>query len=390
MKGPILSLLIMLAIVGGAFHAFHDYKKQQESLVSNDEGSNDLPSHEEKVDKSETDPDFEPRQYQEALAWFDSGKIDEAQNLLRAIPVGSRQSLLARKIRLALDKVRLFRELTEIVPRHQFVDGQDLYLLGLPKGESVIARIRGGTDLPRLKMALRDGRRIDMKKSRLRTIEQLSKEAFLELTRREYEARLEKLGDDPRPVSLFRTVIAFCLEFGLREEAFKHLQQALKKPAGGILIDLFCESDLAALHRAHADFAGVSEIGMSEIVSSDEIGERERIFRDEAKTANLTESGLQDRPQIATPKKKANPVLSDPFWKELDRFYLAGLRVYRRSLSADSDSEQALIAQARELFQKAQESLYKLDSKFPDNPIIERRGQDLQQLIYDCVKRDKL
>jgi hypothetical protein len=85
-----------------------------------------------------------------------------------------------------------------------------------------------------------------------------------------------------------------------------------------------------------------------------------------------------------------DPALLDRRWREAEISYRAGLDLYRGSFGVSAKISNAAVRGAMKEFQGAQDSLNALLNMYPEHPMIERRLQELNQLVIDCMKRQRV
>jgi len=294
------------------------------------------------------------------------------------------------------DELALLRTLTAIVPTNAFADASNIYAVRLPAGDLVVAKVPNAADekAESLTIKLRDGRQLSIRRSRIQSIKPVAPQEFRRIVMRELRARERELGKDPNPVEAFRTVVSFCLEYGMRVKAMTVLQAALRKPAGSVLVALFCEVEARRHRRTQARLAGIKEPNLLAALSIDR-PEPVSVNEPSAPPPELTPSpsapapAPQARPQPKPIRDKPD-VMEDSRWTKAGALYKRGIDIYRGSFSGSSKSVQKKIHSALKVFQDAQDLLAALSEQFEDDQTVERRAVEIQQLIYDCLKRQKI
>ena len=84
---------------------------------------------------------------------------------------------------------------------------------------------------------------------------------------------------------------------------------------------------------------------------------------------------------------QADPLLTDPAWKESDTAYRSGLKLYRGTYGMSNRMASISIKAALKEFQAAQAQLDPLNARYPEHHELERRQQELAQLVIDCMRR---
>jgi len=244
------------------------------------------------------------------------------------------------------DELALLRTLTAIVPTNAFADASNIYAVRLPAGDLVVAKVPNAADekAESLTIKLRDGRQLSIRRSRIQSIKPVAPQEFRRIVMRELRARERELGKDPNPVEAFRTVVSFCLEYGMRVKAMTVLQAALRKPAGSVLVALFCEVEARRHRRTQARLAGIKEPNLLAALSIDR-PEPVSVNEPSAPPPELTPSpsapapAPQARPQPKPIRDKPD-VMEDSRWTKAGALYKRGIDIYRGSFSGSSKSVQ--------------------------------------------------
>lgn len=417
MKGSAISFLSILAILGGAVHGKIAHDKEVSAKKSKtDDPNSDSPKKVEDPGDSKSDPvkvkNIEPDpEVTAARKLLDQGQLKEARSKFED---AIERDLVAEDYSVAqqgLAEINLFKSLMEVIAEHPFADGKGLYEVVLPSGSRVTAKILGQPKGDRLTLKIRDGRQLAVSRKRLKKMSLISKSDFQKQCENELNYRIAEIGEKQNPVELYRVVVSYCLEYRMRDKAFAYLKAALSKPNGSVLIDLFCDGDTRAFHRAQARMAGVTDLAML-----DAIEEKSPVFEErEPKRDNNTEPETSPDPDPkpeareetkqptptpkARPRKKykpkrvsrANELRGEAAWKKADSLYRQGLKEYRNSLRGTKASQARSIAKARSLFEEGLSYIYELQDKdvYADEPALDKRGVEFQQMIYDCQKRQK-
>jgi hypothetical protein len=416
MKGSAITFLSVIAIIGGALHGKMDHDKEmtskrrknnnriakkKKSQKSSDKFSN------KKVILAPKEPDKDVDKGRKLL---DEGRFLDAKERFR-IAMGRELSAEDyADAQQGLAEVELYKSLMDVIAEHPFADGQDLYSVILPSGSPVTAKILNDPKAERLTLKIRDGRQLTVQRKRLKKLAAINKASFKTQLVKELDFRTAELGRNPNPVEIYRTIVSYCLEYRLRTRAISYLKLALSKPSGSVLIDLFCDGDTRVFHRAQARMAGITDLAMLE-----QIDARAPVFDEpEPRRSNPGPKAQQSDPEVAKtpdpepevevqpqanpkPRRKKRPNYSndlraEPKWQKADAYYRKGITIYRQSLRGSSAFKAKTIKQSRELFEKASELIFELSEvkKYSDEPTLDRRAVEIQQLIYDCIKRQKI
>lgn len=367
--------------------------------------------------------------------------FDEAERLLTELLERDAAPSSLEKARTLRGEVRLLRALTIIIPRHSFASGDDLEVVTLADGKDHLARVEDAGK-EEITVKLQDGRSLRMRKARLRGRTPLAGAAFRERLERELKLRTEALGAEANPVEIYRTVVTWCLEFGLEDPAIKHLRAALRKPSAGVLVDLFCEGDVQVHRRTQAALAGLDQLAMLDrrrsfsrirraartpgSTTDDETGSTtggaSSTTDGRPSDKRPTTGGSEGRPTTggteqggdattepdAGPIDEPAPVPEDPRpkpridrtadlqkeakWVKADKLYQQGIRLYRTSFSGSANQNFETVKRSRQFFEQAQMLLIELSEtpEWEDDATLEQRAVEIQQLIYDCIKRGKV
>lgn len=422
MRSTVTTVLAVLALAGGAIHGKLDHDK---ALGRHSKDHDTDPSKDQggaKSDKPKADvPDISP-QLKSIQELIEAGDFEDAEGQIKQLldnpELGAQNYAHAQNAR---QELALVRSLTSIVPEHPFANGAQLFAVKLPSGNTVVAKVLSAPKAERLSLLLQDGRQLGVARKRIQKLEALGQNDFQKILDGELKARKKELGKDPNPVEIYRTIVTYCLEYKMRKRAITALRGALSQPSGGVLIDLFCEQASHGFHRAQARMSGVTDLAMLDQIernaklkpsripdSPDEQANTNDQPNNEPKPEpqpepqNTPETGPntepqktpEDKPVVARKpksKKKNLNVLNEPLWKEADLIYRSGIREYRSSMRGSAKRVAAAIKKSRALFEKAQQKLEPLwEGKYEDDPTLERRLVELSQLIYDCVKREKI
>lgn len=416
MKGSAISLLSVLAILGGAVHGkiAHD-KEVSAKKTKNKDPNTDSSNSKDAIDQPVEDPIVKRKLKPDpnvtaARKLLDQGQFNVAR---RKFEDAIERDLVAEDYTVAqqgLAEIQLYKSLMEVIAEHPFADGKGLYDVILPSGAEVTAKILGNPKGDRITLKIRDGRQLGVSKTRLKKLNLISKSDFQKQVEKELAYRVAELGEKQNPVELYRVVVSYCLEYRMRDKAFNYLKAALSKPNGSVLIDLFCDGDTRAYHRAQARMAGITDLAMLDAIEdkSPVFEEREpepdngpppetkpeptpEVKRPEKKTKVRTPA--KPRKRVYKPKRvsRAKELRAEQSWKKADSLYRQGLKEYRNSLRGSTASQAKSIAKARSLFEKGLEYIYELQDKeiYEEEPALDKRGVELQQMIYDCQKRQK-
>ncbi|MDF1664192.1 MAG: hypothetical protein P1V97_20655 [Planctomycetota bacterium] len=414
MKGSAISLLSVLAILGGAVHGkfAHDNEVSAKKTKKSDPNT-DTPNPKVNNDASGKDPSTnlalepDPRVIA-ARKLLDRGQFQEAKLKFEDAIEGN---LVAEDYTVAqqgLAEIQLYKSLMEVIAEHPFADGKGLYEVILPSGNRVTAKVLGNPKGDRITLKVRDGRQLSVSKKRLKKMDLITKSAFRSQVEEELGFRVAEIGEKQNPVELYRVVVSYCLEYRMKDKAFSYLKAALSKPNGSVLIDLFCDGDTRAYHRAQARMAGITDLAML-----DEIEEKSPVFekdlpepddtpppeRTPDREPEVKQPTETPKPRVKKPKKpyrpkrvsRAKEMRAENAWKRADILYRQGLKEYRNSLRGTTASQAKSIAKARSLFEKGLSYIYELQDKeiYEEEPALDKRGVELQQMIYDCQKRQK-
>jgi hypothetical protein len=398
MRGTSFRVLATLALIAGAVHGKLHYDKQRGQVVVM-ERRGPAPGEEATPRRAESrrrSADVSVPLVR-AAELLDAGSFDEADDVLaQALATGPRAEQRTVALNLAGESA-LLRALSVIIPKHPFADGQSLYRVTLPAGQAVVGRVEGALDGEFIDLQLEDGRQLRPRRERLKGLEAFGAKKFVARQQRELRRRETKLGPRASALEIYRMLVGHCLEFGLQARAVEFLRRALALPAGGVLIDLFCEGELRAYRQTQARIAGITDLEMTVAVAGPEVemGVRRapRIESQEVAPVSASPGGDAKGAQAEPPTnatQKASPLLAAPQWHKADELYRRGLAIYRRSFRGTATQKSEAVTRSKVIFEKAQDALKAIEERFSNDQVFERRAVELQQLLYDCLKRQSI
>ena len=89
-------------------------------------------------------------------------------------------------------------------------------------------------------------------------------------------------------------------------------------------------------------------------------------------------------------RPQSDPALNDARWSRAGDAYRTGLELYRGSFGVSPTIADAAIRASLKQFQKAQRDLDGLMAEHRDHLVVEQRAQEINQLIVDCMKRQRV
>lgn len=265
-------------------------------------------------------------------------------------------------------------------------------------------------DDQQLVLAGRDGHEVRLQRAQVRERKALDAAAAARALDQALLADRSALGDRPSGLVLHRLALQ-AFSCGARTVGTTLLVDALVSAEGGIIIDMFGEGDVDALHRAREALvkarAGGATSPDPEVVAMDP---------DPAPRPRPTPATDRPPPRPATTRPPPRPdpsdpgpepstdehvetvyvnsvdddVVSHPTWVASDAAYRTGLELYRKGAALPIQSAAPSVRGAMRQFRLAQDLLEKLSTEMPESPDtfhFGRRVQELNSLILDCQKR---
>lgn len=332
------------------------------------------------------DPDVSPREVEDALR---AGDYERARELARGL--GDT---------VYLERVNLFHSLTRQIEAGPFAAAEAVQRVRAPEGPLVgLVREDGGKVI----VTQLDGRERSLPQSALASKEELRGADKTAALREELLSTRDELGDKAGGLALHRLAyLAFSA--GLRPLGARFLTDALTGPEGSILVDMFGEGDFERLHRAQRVLSGKLGEAPSEPVALAQrdpapVAEPSRSQPDPPPAGQRPEEGSKTtvtrsadgwvitRTVRKSGSQQADPLLTDPAWKESDTAYRSGLKLYRGTYGMSNRMAAISIKAALKEFQAAQVQLDPLNARYPEHHELERRQQELAQLVIDCMRR---
>lgn len=334
-------------------------------------------------------PDVSPREIEDALR---AGDYDKARELANGL--GNT---------VFIERANLFHSLTHQIEPGVFAKAEAVQRVRGPDGPLVgLVREDGGKAL----VTQLDGRERSLPKSALASQEELRGEDKDAALREALLAARDELGAKAGGLALHRLAyLAFAA--GLRPLGARFLTDALEGPEGSILVDMFGEGDFERLHRAQRLLSGKLAQDPPEpvaVAQRDPVPEPSRSpdppsqpdpppsgqRPEEGSKTTVTRSAdgwVITRRVRKTGNNQADPLLTDPAWKESNTAYRSGLKLYRGTYGMSNRMAAISIKAALKEFQAAQTQLDPLNQRYPDHHELERRQQELAQLVIDCMRR---
>lgn len=306
-------------------------------------------------------------------------------------------------------RCQVFHAVLGDVPRGDFADGRDLWVLRFADGEEDACRVlETGASSVRVRSA--DGRERVVPRSDVASLAPLAPDAWRQRMVAELR-EMETAAAAGNPYSFYQ--IAYCAAAnGLLPEAVSYLERTMDQPNATVILQTFATGDPTALK--YAWFMSEGDL------------ERARLYAPATLLAGgpatprygpvgpgpspgpgpgpngpshggtvppaLNPGGETPTPNV--PVGPVNPVsgpaaegvVTEPAWSRAEASYRGALDHYRRSLPGSPNAEEQLRL-AREGFDQARAILQDLYERYPDDPVLNERLSDVQLLLYDCLKR---
>lgn len=256
----------------------------------------------------------------------------------------------------------------------------------------------------------RDGHEVRLQRAQVRERKALDPAAAARALDQALLADRRALGDAPSGLVLHRLALQ-AFSCGARSVGTTLLVDALVSAEGGIIVDMFGEGDVEALHRARealvkARAGGATAEPDTEVVAVATPTPRPDRATDRPPPRPST-SRPPPRPRPDEPGPGPEPstdehvetvyvnsvdddVVAHPTWVASDAAYRTGLELYRKGAALPIQSAAPSVRGAMRQFRLAQDLLEKLSTEMPESPDtfhFGRRIQELNSLILDCQKR---
>jgi hypothetical protein len=262
-------------------------------------------------------------------------------------------------------------------------------------------------DDQQLVLAGRDGHEVRLQRAQVRERKALDPAAAARALDQALLADRNALGERPSGLVLHRLALQ-AFSCGARSVGTTLLVDALVSAEGGIIVDMFGEGDVDALHRARealvkARAGGEAPATDTEVVAMNpDPAPRPRTERPPPRPATTRppprpnpsdpgpEPSTDEHVETVYVNSTDDDVVAHPTWVASDAAYRTGLELYRKGAALPIQSAAPSVRGAMRQFRLAQDLLEKLSTEVPESPDtfhFGRRVQELNSLILDCQKR---